>query len=232
MVEEGKNLIEIDLNQFKLHIRNEDTTGLSLHFNSPSRRFYLSVIALIVNEMKKRGKVTSIPLEDHYDTLALLNETIGGKAGSSDRENLLPRIYRKWKDALPDLEHAPLFKILGRRKGYEDAVGKTYPFADEEKDAWANLFEYMGSEEKVRLKFSVDRLGATLDQVVITYGEEPHVSHEKSWDRFIEHLKREVYDHDMKEEVGLAASVGKWTRWRRSTLGGTPATRAGGIETD
>ena len=75
MVEEGKTLIEIDLNQFKLHIRVQNGMELSLHFNSPSRKFYLSVIALVVNEMKKLEKVTSIPLESHYDTLALLNET-------------------------------------------------------------------------------------------------------------------------------------------------------------
>jgi TolB-like protein len=220
MGEEGKTLIEIDLNQFKLHVRKEDKTELSLHFNSPSRRFYLSVIALVVNEMKKFGRVTTIPIEDHYDTLVLLNKTVGDHAGSSDRENLLPRIYRKWKDALPDLEHAPLFKVLGRRKEYEDALGKTYPFSEEEKDAWANLFEYMGSEEKVRLKFSVDRLGATLDQVVITYGEEPDFSNEYSWDRFIESLEQEVQDQDLEDKDALAAAPSKWTRWRRRILGG------------
>ncbi len=220
MVEEGKTLIEIDLNQFKLHIRKEDKAALSLHFNSPSRKFYLSVIALVVNQMKKMGKVTSIPLEDHYDTLALLNETIGGHAGSSERENLLPRVYRKWKDALPDLEHAPLFKVLGRKKEYEDALGKTYPFAEEEKDAWANLFEYTGSEENVRLKFSVDKLGATLGQVAITYGEEPAFSHENSWGRFIEGLKGEVSDHDLKDKGAPAAAPGKWFGPYRWGLGG------------
>jgi hypothetical protein len=172
MLEKGKILIEIDLNQFKLHIRNVDRTELSLHFDSPSRRFYLSVIALVVNEMKRLGKITSIPVESHYDTLALLNETVGGQAGSSDRKNLLRRIYRKWKDALPDLEHAPLFTIPGRRKEHGDTIGKIYPFTDEEKDSWANLFEYKGSLENVRLRFSIDRLGVTLDQVVITYGKE------------------------------------------------------------
>ena len=220
MVEQPKSLIEIDLNQFKLYVRIEDELQLSLHFNSPSRRFYLSVIALVVHEMKKLGSVFSIPIEAHYDTLVLFNQTIGGKAGSSDRENLLPRIYRKWKDALPDLEHAPLFKVLGRKKEYEDVVGKIYLFAEEEKDAWANLFEYKGSYENVRLRFALDRLGATLDEVVITYGKEPNLSDEYSWDRFIESLKQEVYDHDLKEEVSLAATPGKRTRWYRWGLGG------------
>ena len=36
--------ITIDLNQFKLHVRLKDRLELTLLFNSPSRRFYISVI--------------------------------------------------------------------------------------------------------------------------------------------------------------------------------------------
>ena len=110
----AKQSIQIDLSQFKLHIRLQSRTELTLHFDSPSRRFYLSVIALVVSEMKRLGKIASIPLEGCVDQLILLNETIGGSAGSSGKENLIPRIYRKWKDALPDLENAPPFQ--GDRK--------------------------------------------------------------------------------------------------------------------
>ena len=79
------------------------------------------------------GKITSIPLQEHLDLIALLNETVGAAAGSSDKESLLPRIYRKWKDALPDLENAPLFKVLGRKKGYDEGIAKTYQFTEMEK---------------------------------------------------------------------------------------------------
>ena len=185
MVENTKNPIRIDLNEFKLYIHLKKFQ-LTLHFNSPSRRFYLSVIALVVNEMKRLGRITSIPMEGHLGLLVLLNETIGGSAGSSDRENLLPRIYRKWKDALPDLEDAPLFKVLGRRKEYDEGTGRTYPFAEAEKDSWANLFEYQGSEENVRLKFSIDRVGATLDDIVIVYGDS---SDGDAWEKFVSNLK-------------------------------------------
>jgi len=178
--------ITIDLNQFKLHIELKNRIELTLHFNSPSRRFYLSVIALIVNEMKKLGKMTSIPLEGHHDLLALLNETIGESAGSSDKENLLPRIYRKWQHALPDLEEAPLFTVLGRKKGYEEAIGKTYHFTETEKDSWANLFEYKGSEENVRLKFAIDKIGASLNDIVILYEDSLNTD---AWKRFISSLK-------------------------------------------
>src|SRR5512136_73644 len=129
-----KYSVTIDLNQSKLHLALNRSIKLTLHFNSPSRRFYLSVIALVVNEMKKQGKITSIPLEKHHDLLALLNDTVGGSAGSSDKVNLLHRVYTKWKDALPNLEEAPLFTVLGRRKGHEEGVGKSYVLTETEKD--------------------------------------------------------------------------------------------------
>ena len=220
MVRQGKNLIRIDLDQFKLHIKND--VELSLHFDSPSRRFYLSVIALVASEMKKQGKVTSILLEKHYDLLALLNETVGGSAGSSRRENLLPRIYKKWKGALPNLEGAPLFKVLGRRKEYDDGVGKTYRLSEKERDIWANLFEYKGSGENVRLRFSVDNLGANLNDVVITYGENPTLEDASAWDRFIENLKKSVEDkpkpvdeYPIQTEPGTEVSRTRKSIWFR-----------------
>jgi len=178
--------ITIDLNQFELHIALKNRSELTLYFNSPSRRFYLAVIALVVNEMKRQGKITSIPLEKHHDLLALLNDTVGGSAGSSEEENLLSRVYNKWKYALPNLEEAPLFTVLGRKKGYEEGVGKTYPFTEAEKDKWANLFEYKGSHENVRLKFAIDKIGATLDDVVIVYEDSLN---RDAWEKFISSLK-------------------------------------------
>ncbi|NWG03156.1 MAG: tetratricopeptide repeat protein [Syntrophaceae bacterium] len=187
MEEKTRRAIKIDLNQFKLHIHLKHKTELTLHFDSPSRMFYLAVIALVVNEMKRLGKITSIPMEAHSDLLALLNETIGGTAGSSDSEHLIPRIYRKWKDALPDLENGPLFKVIGRKKELENGVGKTYQFTDAEKDSWANLFEYRGSHESVRLRFSIDKLGAGLDDVIIIY---EGYQNAEAWEKFISSLKQ------------------------------------------
>ncbi len=194
MVKKARELIEIDLDQFELHLKIKDKTELSLHFDSRSRRFYISVIALVVSEMKRLGKITSIPLEHHYDLLALLNETVGGSAGSSERGNLLSRIYKKWKSALCDLEHAPLFNVLGKRKEYVDAIGKTYRFSEEEKDIWANLFEYKGSHDKIRLRFSVDKLGVGLDDVVITYGEGENLTDVVAWKRYVDDLKEQTKD--------------------------------------
>jgi len=195
MVESSRPSIQVDLNEFKLHLHLKGRIQLTLHFNSPSRRFYLSVIGLVVNEMKRSGKIKSIPLQEHLDLLALLNETIGGTAGSSDKENLLPRIYKKWKDALPNLEEAPLFKVLGRKKEEGDgAIGKVYSFTDVEKDGWANLFEYVGSEENVRLKFAIDKIGVGLNETSIIFGDSRN---DEAWDQFISSLKKEK---ERKEE--------------------------------
>jgi TolB-like protein len=193
--------VSVDLNQFKLHIGLRNGSELTLHFNSPSRRFYLSLIAFLVNEMKRSGKITFVPLEGHHDLLALLNDTVGGGAGSSEKENLLPRIYRKWVYALPNLEEAPLFKVLGKKKEYDEGTGKAYPFTEAEKDSWANLFEYKGSEEYVRLKFAIDRIGAGLDDVDIIYGESVNVD---AWERFISTLREGVKFEAEKEEIDEA----------------------------
>jgi adenylate cyclase len=196
MVGNSRPYIQIDLNEFKLHFHLKGNPQLTFHFNTPSRSFYLSVIALVVNEMKKQGKIKSIPLQEHLNLLALLNESIGDAAGSSDKESLLPRIYRKWKHALPNLEEAPLFKVVGKKKEEEDeAIGKVYPFTDVEKDAWANLFDYMGSEENVRLKFAVDKIGIGLNEISILFGD---ARNGEAWDQFIASLKGEK--QEAKEE--------------------------------
>jgi len=197
MIEIARPSIRIDLNDFKLHLHLRNKTQLTLHFNSPSRRFYLSVIALVVNEMKRLGKIKSVSLQEHLDLLALLNESIGDAAGSSEKENLLPRIYRKWKNSLPNLEEAPLFKILGRKKEEGDGtVGKTYSFTDAEKDGWANLFEYMGSEENVRVKFAIDKIGVGLNETEIIFED---FRNGDAWDRFTLTLKRNRKENSRSE---------------------------------
>jgi TolB-like protein/cytochrome c-type biogenesis protein CcmH/NrfG len=201
MTENAKSrLITIDLSQFKLHIHVQKKIELTLHFNSPSRRFYLSLIAFVVNEMKRQGKLASIPLESHHAVLALLNETVGGSAGSSEKQDLLPRIYRKWRHALPNLEEAPLFKVLGRKKEYMDGASKTYPFTENAKDSWANLFEYKGSEENVRLKFAIDKIGAGLGDIEIIY--EGFFDGE-AWERFLFSLKGKA---ENESEMGAIQS--------------------------
>ncbi len=210
MARSSRPSLQIDLNEFKLFLYPRGQSQLTLHFNSPSRRFYLAVIALVVNEMKRLGKIRSIPLQEHTELLGLLNETIGGAAGSSDKENLLHRIYRKWKDALPNLEEAPLFKVLGRKKEERDGeTGKTYSFSDAEKDGWANLFEYVGSEENVRLKFAIDKIGVSLEESSITFGDSLNA---EAWEQFVSSLKNGKQEGLEKFTPGEEAGAPK-TSW-------------------
>ncbi|HUL22154.1 MAG TPA: tetratricopeptide repeat protein [Thermodesulfobacteriota bacterium] len=195
-MESSKPAILIDLNDFKLHLRLKNKTQLTLHFNSPSRRFYLSVIALLVNEMKNSGKIKTISLKEHLDLVVLLNESVGGAAGSSGKESLLTRIYVKWKNALPNLEEAPLFRVLGKKKVEGDGgIGKIYSFTDVEKDGWANLFDYFGSKENVRLKFAIDKIGIDLNETSIIFGE---TINGDAWDLFISSLKKDASVERMK----------------------------------
>jgi len=200
MPTETKKQIRIDLDQFKLHLNIEQKKRLSLHFDSPSRRFYLSVIAFVVSEMKKSGGKASISLKKSCGVLALLNETVGKRAGASTQENLLPRIYKKWKSALPDLENAPLFRIIGRNKEYGEGIEKVYQFSDEEKDSWANLFDYSGSGENVRLRFSTDRIGVSLDNIEITFNGESNSKDTGTWEKYLAHLKQDLSKKPGSEE--------------------------------
>jgi hypothetical protein len=60
MVEISNPSLRIDLNEFKLHLFFKNKTPLTLHFDTLSRKFYLSLIALVIIEMKKAGKIKTI----------------------------------------------------------------------------------------------------------------------------------------------------------------------------
>ena len=192
MTIEPRAAIQIDLDQFNLQLNIPGLMRLTLQFDTSSRRFYLSLMALVVEQMKQAGKISFVPLDPHVKTLALLNETVGASAGSSQKKNMMLRIYRKWKDALPDLENAPLFKVAGQKKGYEEGAEKTYRFGDHIKDAWANLFAYRGSRQNLSLRLSIDRLGISLEDICIVYGAEGKQASESSWNRFIEDLREKT----------------------------------------
>lgn len=189
MAHSNRPHLTIDLNQFKLRMSLPDRNPFTLHFDTPSRRFYLSVIALVVEQMRRCNPDATVPLKDHAEVLALLNETVGNGAGSSNWSKLIGRIYRKWKEALPNLEGAPLFNVIGCKKEFDEGAGKAYRFEEKTKDSWANLFEYKGSRENMRLRFSVERLGIALDDVAIVYGTSSETPEGKAWDRFLQELR-------------------------------------------
>lgn len=66
--------IEFDLGLYKilLHFHGKKEP-LVIHFDTPSRRFYFSIITLIINEMKKQGKPGFIHIRKHQNILKLLD---------------------------------------------------------------------------------------------------------------------------------------------------------------
>jgi adenylate cyclase len=91
--------------------------------------------------------------------------------------------------------------VLGKKKEEGDgAIGKIYSFTDAEKDEWANLFEYTGSEENVRLKFAIDKIGVGLNETSIIFGDSLNGD---AWDQFISSLRK----GGKKESEAEVASV-------------------------
>lgn len=205
MIDTKDSTLEIDLDQFKLHLTLHEQPPLTFHFDTPSRRFYLSVIALVVQQMRQNNRSGSVPLEDHAQVLTLLNETVGGTAGSSEKKKLLPRIYRKWKSALPDMENAPLFKVVGRKKAYDESSALVYRFDRKTQDAWANLFEYKGSGENVRLRFSWEKAGIKPKNIHIVYGNREDTEEGRAWDRFIGSLQSDSQELERTDSEEIEA---------------------------
>ncbi len=72
MVIREETPIQIDLEQFKVHINIPGRMALSLQFDTPSRRFYLSLMALVVDRLKQADSISFVLLSPHVDVLALL----------------------------------------------------------------------------------------------------------------------------------------------------------------
>jgi TolB-like protein len=103
------------------------------------------------------------------------------------------------------LEEAPLFKVLGRKKEEgEGATGKIYSFTEAEKDGWANLFDYMGSDENVRLRFAIDKIGVGLNETSIIFGD---YRDGEAWEQFIASLKKEVEETAVPEPPAILISA-------------------------
>lgn len=191
---EKQKMIIINLDEYKLYMKKRPKIEFILQFQSPSRKFYLGLIALVIIEMKRENKITFIKLERYSEEIILLNETVGELAGSSEIKKLLRRIYRKWKGFLSDLENAPLFNIhWGKKVKYIECKNKDkkiYKCTQYENDKWTELFDYRGCDEEVSLSFRVDKLGLNLDNLAIKFGGDKPNS-VNAWNRFLESLKAE-----------------------------------------
>ncbi len=72
--------INIDLATYKISIlRHDGTKPLVIYFDTPARKFYFSLIALIVHEKKNMDKPGFIYIRKHEDMLKRLDSSISGK---------------------------------------------------------------------------------------------------------------------------------------------------------
>ena len=107
--------IQCDLAEYKITLEFPGRKApLVVHFDTPSRRFYFSIIALIITEMKKQEVPGFVHMPRHKDILRLLDKSLSGKKASENVEGMWAKINMAWRNRLPDLESAALFKVLDR----------------------------------------------------------------------------------------------------------------------
>ncbi|MGB7032017.1 MAG: hypothetical protein WBF29_11300, partial [Syntrophobacteria bacterium] len=89
--------IELDLATYKvlLHFQDQEEP-LLLHFDTPSRRFYFSLIALVVTEMKNRNKTEFIHIRKHEKILRLLDNSLAGQHASKTVDGMWGKINQAW----------------------------------------------------------------------------------------------------------------------------------------
>jgi len=165
--------IKIDLTTSKilLYFRNRQEP-LVIHFDKPARRFYFSLIALVVTEMKNLDKPGFIHIRKHEKILKTLDNSLAGEKASRTVEGMWDKIRKAWRYSLPDLETGNHFKIVGRDliRPYERGGKYRYDCSDDESDIWATLFE-CDENNPWRFKFAIDLVSLNLNDISILLGE-------------------------------------------------------------
>jgi adenylate cyclase len=202
--------IEFDLSVYKILLQfHGKKEPLVIHFDTPSRRFYFSIIALIINEMKKQGKTGFIHIHKHQNILELLDKSLSGKHASKHVEGIWTKINMAWRHRLPDLETAALFKVIDRDliPPYEKGGKYRYECSDVECDIWANLFGY-DENNKWRFKFAIDSASISLSDVSVKLGD---LRDNLAWQEFVKSFSIQPKDVSREERA-----VPKW--WKKAVF--------------
>jgi HEAT repeat protein len=193
MMREGmEKPIIIDLDYFLIHVHcPEKDIKFSLDFSKKPRPFHLAVIALVFHQMKKAGKVTPIRIFEHIEILKILDKKLSKDPIyiSKDQDKMFVKIKKAWNDRLKYTNDEGLFESIEYHYN-RPHLPREYDHECEkhEKKFWIKLFQVDGvSNEKVLLKFAIDEVHLTLNDVDIIFKAEK----EKAWERFIESLKSE-----------------------------------------
>lgn len=167
--------IVVGLDSYTILITSEnDQQALTLQFDSPSRKFLFSVIALVITEMKKAQKPVFVPIRKHEGILLFLDQKLSQDDASEDSDRMWDKIRKAWRYNLPKLAKAPQFKILDRPIiRYPDRViGNEYECSEAECDMWATLFQYDDRKgKKWNYKVGVDSklISITLEDLHLVF---------------------------------------------------------------
>ncbi len=179
--------INLDLRTYKilLHFQTQ-SDPLVIHFDKPARRFYFSLIALVVTEMKNLDKADFIHIRKHKSILKLLDNSLAGQYTSKTETGMWDKVRKAWRYTLPDLETGTLFKVLERNliPPYEKGGKYRYDCSDDECDIWANLFGY-DENNPWRFKFAIDSASISLNDISVTLGD---LRDNSAWMEFIKKL--------------------------------------------
>ena len=182
--------IELDLETYKILLHfQEQEEPLLLHFDTPSRKFYFSLIALVVTEMKNLGKPGFIHIRKHEKILRLLDNSLAGQHASKTVNGMWGKINQAWHHRLPDLEKAAHFKVLEREliPPHEKGGKYRYECSDEECDTWASLFAY-DETDKWRFKFANDLASSSLNDISLILGK---LRDKSAWQEFVKRLSKQ-----------------------------------------
>ena len=196
--------IECDLGDYKITLRfRGNKEPLTVQFNTPSRRFHFSIIALAIIEMKKAGKPGYIHIRKYQKILQQLDRGLSGKHASKNAEGMWAKINMAWRHRLPDLEAAALFKVLDREQipPFEKGGKYRYACSEIECDTWANLFSY-DQNNKWRLKFAVESASIQLDDIGVALR---NLKENEAWNEFLNRLsiQPDVVKNEQKTGISL-----------------------------
>jgi adenylate cyclase len=180
--------IKLDLGTYKILLNFQNhREPFAIHFDKPARRFYFSLIALVVTEMKNLDKPDFIHIRKHENTLKLLDNSLAGQYTSKTATGMWDKVRKAWRYTLPDLETGTHFKILDRDliSPYEKGGKYRYECSDDECDIWANLFGYDESNPW-RFKFAIDLASLNLNDISVTLGD---LRDDSAWQEFVKSLK-------------------------------------------
>ena len=179
--------IKLDLSTYKvlLNFQNHKEPFV-IHFDKPARRFYFSLIALVVTEMKNLDKPEFIHIRKHEKTLKLLDDSLAGQNASKTAKGMWDKIRKAWRYTLPDLETGTHFKILERNliPPYEKGGKYRYDCSDDECDTWANFFDY-DENNPWRFKFAIDLASISFNDISVTLGD---LRDNSAWKEFVKSL--------------------------------------------